>query len=158
RPVTGLLREPKGEAKRLDDREIIRQLQDDFFEGLRDEKDGKTSKPGGNDGGEGGVKKKLKELSEDWGRLPEKEREKALEEVVRDLPPRYREAVTQYFEKLGKQVPGGKKPPQVWKPSARPTFARVYVGDGNALELVSLHVTVAVEGPRARTLVDHVFR
>ena len=33
--------------------------------------------------------------------------------------------------------------------AARPTFARVYVGDGNALELVSLHVTVTVEGPRA---------
>ena len=30
----------------------------------------------------------------------------------------------------------------------RPTFARVYVGDGNALELVSLHVTVTIEGPR----------
>ena len=44
------------------------------------------------------------------------------------------------------------------QPSGRPTFARVYVGDGNALELVSLHVTVTVEGPRARTLVDHVFR
>src|SRR5262249_20284069 len=31
-------------------------------------------------------------------------------------------------------------------------------GDGNALELVSLHVTVTVEGSRARTVVDHVFR
>jgi hypothetical protein len=51
-----------------------------------------------------------------------------------------------------------KKPPQVWKRSGRPTFARVYVGDGNALELVSLRVTVTVEGPRARTLVDHIFR
>jgi tetratricopeptide (TPR) repeat protein len=49
--------------------------------------------------------------------------------------------------------------PQVWKiGDHRPTFARVYVGDGNALELVSLHVTVTVEGPRARTLVDHIFR
>ncbi len=54
-----------------------------------------------------------------------------------------------------------KKPeaPQVWHRDAqRPTFARVYVGDGNALELVSLHVTVTVEGSRARTLVDHIFR
>src|SRR5262249_45390844 len=40
----------------------------------------------------------------------------------------------------------------------RPTVARVYVGDGNALELVSLQVSVTVEGPRARTVVDHVFR
>jgi hypothetical protein len=55
----------------------------------------------------------------------------------------------------------GKKPeaPQVWhRDERRPTFARVYVGDGNSLELVSLHVTVTVEGPRARTLVDHIFR
>jgi hypothetical protein len=39
-----------------------------------------------------------------------------------------------------------------------PTFARVYVGDGNSLELVSLQVSVTVEGPRARTVVDHIFR
>src|SRR5439155_1091837 len=49
--------------------------------------------------------------------------------------------------------------PETWKRDrACPTFARVYVGDGNALELVSLQVTVVIEGPRARTLVDHVFR
>jgi hypothetical protein len=40
----------------------------------------------------------------------------------------------------------------------QPTFARVYIGDGNSLELVSLQVTVTVEGPRARTIVDHIFR
>jgi hypothetical protein len=51
------------------------------------------------------------------------------------------------------------KAPQVWhKDGRRPAFARVYVGDGNSLELVSLQVTVRIEGPRARTLVDHVFR
>jgi hypothetical protein len=55
--------------------------------------------------------------------------------------------------------PSTEKPPQVWqRDAARPTFARVYVGDGNALELVSIQVTVLIEGPRARTLVDHVFR
>ncbi len=37
-------------------------------------------------------------------------------------------------------------------------MARVYVGDGNALDMVSLHVTVTIDGPRARTVVDHVFR
>jgi tetratricopeptide (TPR) repeat protein len=56
----------------------------------------------------------------------------------------------------------GKEPakaPQVWKRDRqRPTFARVYVGDNTALELVSLQVTVTVEGPRARTVVDHIFR
>jgi tetratricopeptide (TPR) repeat protein len=46
-----------------------------------------------------------------------------------------------------------------WENTGRtPTFARVYVGDGNSLELVSLQVTVTVEGPRARTVVDHIFR
>ncbi|HZY90465.1 MAG TPA: VIT and VWA domain-containing protein, partial [Gemmataceae bacterium] len=49
--------------------------------------------------------------------------------------------------------------PQVWRQDGgRPRFARVYVGDGNSLELVSLQVSVTVEGPRARTVVDHVFR
>src|SRR5262249_1431246 len=59
-------------------------------------------------------------------------------------------------DKGEKQKP---KAPQVWKrDEARKTFARVYVGDGNSLELVSIHVSVVVEGPRARTIVDHVFR
>ncbi len=51
------------------------------------------------------------------------------------------------------------KKPQVWhRDRGRPTFARVYIGDGNSLELVSLHVSVTIEGPRARTVVDHIFR
>jgi hypothetical protein len=57
------------------------------------------------------------------------------------------------------EKPARPKPPQVWhRDGGRPSFARVYVGDGNSLELVSLQVSVVVEGPRARTLVDHVFR
>jgi tetratricopeptide (TPR) repeat protein len=48
---------------------------------------------------------------------------------------------------------------RVWRRnSGRPTFARVYVGDGNSLDLVSLDVQVTIQGPRARTVVDHVFR
>jgi hypothetical protein len=50
------------------------------------------------------------------------------------------------------------KKPVVWhRESRQPTFARVYIGDGNALELVSLQVTTTIEGPRARTVVDHIF-
>ena len=62
--------------------------------------------------------------------------------------------------KLAGQKTKPEKPaPQVWKRDGRqPTFARVYIGGGNSLELVSMQVTVTVEGPRARTLVDHVFR
>jgi hypothetical protein len=57
-----------------------------------------------------------------------------------------------------KQAAEKTSPPQTWKSNGqRPNFARVYIGDGNALELVSLHVTVTIEGPRARTFVDHIF-
>jgi hypothetical protein len=55
--------------------------------------------------------------------------------------------------------PKEKEAPQVWHADGRrPAFARVYVGGGNSLELVSLQVSVSIEGPRARTLVDHIFR
>ncbi len=48
--------------------------------------------------------------------------------------------------------------PEVWhRDTTRKTFARVYLGDGNSLKLVSLQVSVVIEGARARTLVDHVF-
>src|SRR5262249_51416319 len=51
------------------------------------------------------------------------------------------------------------KQPLVWhRDATQPTMARVYLGEGNSLELVSLQVTVTVDGPRARTLVDHIFR
>ncbi|HEX5270158.1 MAG TPA: VIT domain-containing protein [Gemmataceae bacterium] len=126
----------------------------------RDEPRKNSSRGDGSGPGEVDKRKKLKEVAEAWSRLPEKEREKSVEELVRDLPPAHRKVIEDYFKKLG-DVGGEKKPdkaPQVWKPRARPTFARVHLGDGNSLELVSLHVTVTVEGPRARTLVDHVFR
>jgi hypothetical protein len=48
--------------------------------------------------------------------------------------------------------------PQVWhQDAAHPTVARVYLGDKNSLELVSLQISVNIDGPRARTVVDHIF-
>jgi hypothetical protein len=44
--------------------------------------------------------KKLKELAQVWGKLPEKERAKAMAELTRDMPPRYREVIEKYFKKL----------------------------------------------------------
>ncbi len=44
--------------------------------------------------------KKFKELAEVWGKLPEKERAKALVGLTRELDPRYREAIEAYFKKL----------------------------------------------------------
>jgi tetratricopeptide (TPR) repeat protein len=52
----------------------------------------------------------------------------------------------------------GTKDPYTWRLNrGQPTFARVYIGNGNSLDLVSLHVSVTIEGGRARTLVDHIF-
>ena len=51
-----------------------------------------------------------------------------------------------------------KSPTVFHRDRQQPTMARVYVGDGNSLELVSLQVTSTIEGPRARTVVDHIFR
>ena len=44
--------------------------------------------------------KKVRELAEQWGNLPEKERARAMLELSRDMPPRYREAIEAYFKKL----------------------------------------------------------
>jgi tetratricopeptide (TPR) repeat protein len=98
-------------------------------------------------------------LARRWPALAPAEREKSLRELTKGLKGEARKRVEDYFRDLGKTRPGKGKLPAVWhRDASRPSFARVYVGDGNALELVSLHVSVQVEGPRARTLVDHVFR
>jgi hypothetical protein len=56
---------------------------------------------GGNNSGPGNVdKKKLDGLAQQWGKLPEKERAKAMQELTRDLPPEYRELIEAYFRKL----------------------------------------------------------
>ena len=58
------------------------------------------------DSGPGKVdQKKLQHLTQNWGKLPEKERAKAMQEIVRDLPPRYREVIEDYFKALAKNNP-----------------------------------------------------
>ena len=44
--------------------------------------------------------KKVKELSEVWGKLPEKERARAMVELTRGMPPKYRDAIEAYFKQL----------------------------------------------------------
>jgi hypothetical protein len=51
--------------------------------------------------------KRLEGLAKAWGKLPEKQRAEAMEELKRDLPPRYREAIESYFKKMA-QSPSGK--------------------------------------------------
>jgi polyhydroxyalkanoate synthesis regulator phasin len=44
--------------------------------------------------------KKLKGLAQQWGKMPEKERAKALQDLIREMPPRHREITENYFKKL----------------------------------------------------------
>lgn len=44
--------------------------------------------------------KKLEGIAKAWGKLPEKERAKAMQELVRDMPPEYRELIETYLRKL----------------------------------------------------------
>ena len=46
--------------------------------------------------------KKLRELAEIWGKLPEKERANAMMELTNDLPPRYREIIENYAKSLAR--------------------------------------------------------
>jgi hypothetical protein len=41
-------------------------------------------------------------MAEVWGKLPERERAKAMAELTRDMPPRYREVIEKYFKELSK--------------------------------------------------------
>ena len=54
-----------------------------------------------NNSGPGNVDpKRLEGLAKQWGQLPEKERAAAMQELTRDLPPKYREVIETYFRKL----------------------------------------------------------
>lgn len=61
---------------------------------------------GGNGTGPGHVDQKVRQLAEQWGQLPEKERAKALLDLTHDMPPRYREAIESYFKKLNMDTAG----------------------------------------------------
>jgi hypothetical protein len=81
-------------------------------------KQGNTNRPtspqldsiGGTNGGPGNATEEIvRGLAAKWGALPDKEREKALADLTRDLPPRHREAVEEYFRALARTQPGGGK-------------------------------------------------
>jgi tetratricopeptide (TPR) repeat protein len=56
---------------------------------------------GGNNSGSGNVDpKQIEALARQWGKLPEKERAKAMQELSRDMPPKYRDIIESYFRKL----------------------------------------------------------
>ena len=47
--------------------------------------------------------KKIKDLAEQWGKLPPREREANMRELTREMPQRYREVIQEYFRKLSVQ-------------------------------------------------------
>jgi len=59
--------------------------------------------------GDGKVsEKRLKELAGVWGKLPEKERPKVMQELTREMPPRYRDIIEKYFKELSRAEMSGR--------------------------------------------------
>ena len=50
--------------------------------------------------GPGNVTRRDLDFSKAWGSLPEKEREEVLQQLGRDFPPHYRDAIEQYFKRM----------------------------------------------------------
>lgn len=44
--------------------------------------------------------KRLRHLAQGWGKLPEKERVRAMADLTRDMPPQYREVIERYFKDI----------------------------------------------------------
>ncbi|GMQ80207.1 MAG: hypothetical protein BMS9Abin04_159 [Planctomycetia bacterium] len=53
-------------------------------------------------GGKGPGKVQPKDIGDtsDWGNLPPKQREEAMQQIARDFPAHYRDVIQQYFKKL----------------------------------------------------------
>jgi tetratricopeptide (TPR) repeat protein len=50
--------------------------------------------------------KKIKDLAEQWGKLPPKDREASMRELTQGMPERYREVIKEYFRRLSQQEAG----------------------------------------------------
>jgi hypothetical protein len=58
---------------------------------------------GGGSNGKGHVdEKQLRKLAEEWGKLPPSERAKAIQEISKDLPPKFKPMIEDYFKSLNK--------------------------------------------------------
>jgi hypothetical protein len=67
---------------------------------MKDSRIGGLSGPGNVD------PKTLEKLAKGWGTLPEKERAKAMQDLTRDMPPKYRDVIESYFRKLAASESG----------------------------------------------------
>ncbi len=135
--------------------------------GAEDDKEGKDSKPAelrtaaAKPAAPMKKEKEVAELEKELDQLQEQNRtlsQRGINTVFNEDADKLKKRLDEVNKELAaarKKAPAA----QVYRSQAHsPTLARVYLGDGNTLELVSLQVTVTIEGSRARTLVDHVFR
>jgi hypothetical protein len=59
-----------------------------------------TDSIGGTNSGPGNVDpKKIKDIIEAWGKLPEKERAKAMTDMIRGMPPAYRQMIEEFYKR-----------------------------------------------------------
>jgi hypothetical protein len=50
--------------------------------------------------------KKLRGMAQAWGKLPDKERAKAMQELLQKMPERHRDVIEAYFKKVAQNQPG----------------------------------------------------
>jgi hypothetical protein len=105
------------------EKEVVRRL-DEIIKELENQNNGASGQNGGscpNGGDRGGANssdplkdsrivrnsgpgrvdpKRLQYLEQNWGKLPEKERAQAMQDLTRDMHPKYREVFENYFKKL----------------------------------------------------------
>jgi len=60
---------------------------------------------GGGNGPGAVLEKNIKQVQENWIKMPEHERARAIQELTRDLPPRYKLVIEDYFKSLNKATP-----------------------------------------------------
>ncbi len=64
----------------------------------------------GGAGGPGNVdRKRLHDIAENWGKMPDKERAEAMLQLTRNMPARHRELIENYFKNLAKSESAGQK-------------------------------------------------
>jgi hypothetical protein len=88
--------------KKLEEEQQQQQQQQQNANNLRPNKPAQDSKPAGGKG-PGDVAKRNIGNQSDWGDLPPKEREEALQQIGRDLPANYRDVIEQYFKRMASE-------------------------------------------------------
>jgi hypothetical protein len=63
------------------------------------------SQLGGGSGDGKVLEQKLRQYTENWGKMNERERATAMVELTKDLPPKYKVVIEEYFKSLSRSTP-----------------------------------------------------